>query len=114
MEGRKLVSWPPLASAAVGPNSSTISVRDKLSDKLFLIDSEAEVSLLPSTTANQARGDSSQPLTAVNGSKVKPYGQRTVVIQLHGHSFSWEFTITDNNCYLLGADFLRANSQSQT
>ena len=95
MEGRKLDSQPLLASAAVGPNSSTISVRDKLSGNLFLIDSRAEVSLLPHTAADRTRSDSGRPLTAVNGSKVKSYGQHTVTVQLHGHSFSWEFTIAD-------------------
>ena len=110
MEGRKLDSQPLLASAAVGPNSSTISVRDKLSGNLFLIDSRAEVSLLPHTAADRTRSDSGRPLTAVNGSKVKSYGQHTVTVQLHGHSFSWEFTIADTNCHLLGADFQRANS----
>ena len=110
MEGRKLDSQPPLASAAVGPKTSTSSVCDKLSGNLFLIDSGAEVSLLPPSAANRTRGDSGRPLNAVNSSKVKSYGQRTVTVQLHGHSFSWEFTIADTNCHLLGADYLRANS----
>ena len=81
MESGKLDSRLPFASVAVGPNSSTISVRDKLSGNLFLIDSRAEVSLLPPTAADRTRGDSGQPLTAVNGSKVKSYGQRTITVQ---------------------------------
>ena len=33
-----------------------------------------------------------------------------MTVQLHGYSFDWEFTVADTNCYLLGADFLRAHS----
>ena len=65
---------------AVGPSTSTISVRDKLSGNLFLIDSGAEVSL--PTAADQSQGDRGRPLTAVNGSTVKSYGQCTVTVQL--------------------------------
>ena len=106
MESGKLESRSLLASAVAGPNLSSISVRDKLSSKLFLIDSRDEVSLLPPTAADRAQGDSGRPLTTINDSKVRSYGQRTVTVQLHGYSF----TIADTKCYLLGADFLRAHS----
>ena len=112
MEGGKLDSRSPLTSAATGTRLSSIAVRDKLSNKLFLIDSGADLSLLPPTDADRVRGadQSGRPLMAVNGSKVTSYGRKTVTVQLHGYSFDWEFTIADTNCYLLGADFLRAHS----
>ena len=75
VESGKLESRSPLASAAAGPSLSSISVRDKLSNKLFPNDSGADVSLLPPTAADRARGDSGKPLTAVNGSKVRSYRQ---------------------------------------
>ena len=112
MEGGKLASRPLQTSAAAGPHLSSIAVRDKLSDKLFLIDSGADLSLLPPTDADRARGavHDGRPLMAVNGSKVNSYGRKKVTVQLHGYSFDWEFTIADTHCRLLGADFLRAHS----
>ena len=70
MEGGKLESRLPLASAAAGQNPSPISVCDKLSGSLFLIDSGAEVSLLPPTAADRTQGDRGKPLTAVNSSEI--------------------------------------------
>ena len=83
---------------------------NKLSGKHFLIDSGAEVSILPPMVACQMRGCSTKPLTAVNSSIVKSYGSRGVNIQLHGHAFKWQLTIADTNCHLLGADTLQAHS----
>ena len=89
MEGGKLDSRSPLTSAATGTRLSSIAVRDKLSNKLFLIDSGADLSLLPPTDADRIRGadNSGHPLMAVNGSKVTSYGRKTVTVQMSSNNF---------------------------
>ena len=114
MVSGKLTSRPLLkactAATAAGSKSSTISFRDKLTNKFFLIDSGAEVSLTIPTAADKAKGYNQSPLTAINGSKVNIYGTKTMNIQFAGHIFKWKFVIADTNSNLIGADFLREQS----
>ena len=69
MVSRKLASQPPLnahaAMAAASSKSSTISVRDKLTNNLFLIDSGDKGSLIVPTAANKVKGSNKKPLTTV-------------------------------------------------
>ena len=75
---------------------------DEISGRQFLVDTGAEISVLPATRLDKRTGPSGPVLLAANGSSIKTYGTCTLSI--------WVFTIADVSCPLLGADFLRSNS----
>ena len=84
-------------------------VTDRRTGVRFLVDTGAEVSVLPTSRHDRTRhhSPSSPPLTAVNGSAIKTYGQRCMNIDLGlRRSFSWLFLIADVSHAILGADFL--------
>jgi len=81
-------------------------IYDKLTNTKFLIDSGAEVSVIP---PNQKRSLIPGELTfyAANGSRIKTYGEKLIQLDLGlRRSFCWSFTIADVQYPVLGADFL--------
>ena len=82
---------------------------DKLSGRQFLVDTGAEVSVLPATGLDTL-GQSGPSLKAANGSAIKTYGVRTIQLRLASRQYEWNFIIADVARPLLGADFLHANS----
>ena len=84
-------------------------VTDRRMGVRFLVDTGAEVSVLPTSRQDRTRhhSPSSPPLTAVNGSSIKTFGQRCMNIDLGlRRSFSWLFIVADVSHAILGADFL--------
>ena len=84
-------------------------VTDRRTGVRFLVDTGAEVSVLPTSRHDRTRhhSPSSPPLTAVNGSSIKTFGQRCMNIDLGlRRSFSWLFIVADVSHAILGADFL--------
>ena len=93
--------------AATGTSSGTISIKDTISGKLFLVDSGADECVFP---AGQA--DLSLPrlvdLVAANGSNIKTFGKRRIRVAFSGgHSLVHSFWIATVNRPILGADFFR-------
>ena len=93
-----------------GRNESLLFAWDSHSGRRFLIDTGAEVSVLPATGLDTRTGQSGSSLKAANGSSIKTYGVRTTTLRLATRQYKWEFIIADVARPLLGADFLRANS----
>lgn len=85
----------------------TLYLLEHHSNSRFLVDSGAEVSLLPPTPADRAGQRQGPPLTAANGSTIRSFGTRTEQLQFQGQTFSWTFVVADVPCAILGADFLR-------
>ncbi|VUZ57382.1 unnamed protein product, partial [Hymenolepis diminuta] len=71
----------------------------------YLIDSGAEIFVLPPNFAEQTSSDHSLILTPANMSPVKIYGQKSVTLDrgLHG-TFCWIFIISDVSKPITGAD----------
>ena len=84
-------------------------VHDKLTNTRFLVDSGADVSLLPATAADRAHRGQAPPLAAANGSPIQSYGKKTVQLQLRDKQFAADFIIADVPAAILGADFLRSH-----
>ena len=80
---------------------------DHVSNTRFLVDSGAEVSLFPASTADKARGPHGPALIAANGSPIESYGTKQINISVKGRFFSWKFIICDISQGIIGADFLR-------
>ena len=73
-----------------------------------LVDTEACVSIIPASSAQQQFPDfkTSLTLTADNGTSSPTYGTTTRTIQLNGCAYEWKFTFAQTSVPLLGADFL--------
>lgn len=74
----------------------------------FLIDTGADVSILPS---KQFRADSTsaiQKLVSANGQEISTSGTRSISFRLAGSPklFSWRFILADTQRAILGSDFL--------
>ena len=96
--GRSLI-----VASVTGLNNSLLFAWDKLSRRQFLVDTGAEVSVLPATGLDTRIGGS-------HGSSIKTYGVHTIQLRLASRQYDWNFTIADVARPLLGADFLHANS----
>ena len=75
----------------------------------YLIDTGAEVSVLPPRSEDRDRSPiNNMQLQAANGTAIRTFGQRSVAVELGlAKSFEWSFTIADVSKQILGADFLR-------
>ncbi|XP_064470512.1 uncharacterized protein LOC135385212 [Ornithodoros turicata] len=95
--------------ATNGPSSQSsrlFCIRDKTSARRFLVDTGAEVSVLPAS-GNERRQPPLFHLTAVNGSKIPVYGQRSLTLNLClRRVFRWLFLVAAVSHPILGADFL--------
>lgn len=100
----------PLVAAAAGQSNGLLYLTDSLSKTQFLVDTGAEISVLPATGLDTRTKQLGPPLLAANGSHIQTFGSHTLSLHFASNVYSWEFTIADVTRPLLGADFLRANS----
>ena len=102
----------PVAVVAGAINSRFLHIQDRASGHSFLIDTGAEVSLVPASPADHCAAVSSThsaPLVAVNGTVIKTYGTHCLPFKFGSKCFQGSFIVADVNQAILGADFLRAN-----
>lgn len=88
-----------------GPRRCLLYVRDASSSLRFLVDTGAEVSLLPASHRDK-RFPSSRTLEATNTSPINTYGERSRTLSLEGkptQRFQWIFLVPQP---IIGADFL--------
>ncbi|ROT64270.1 gag-pol polyprotein [Penaeus vannamei] len=91
-----------------GPRRFLLYVRDASSSLRFLVDTGAEVSLLPASHRDK-RFPSSRTLEAANTSPINTYGERSRTLLLEGEPpqrFQWIFLVADVPQPIIGADFL--------
>ncbi|UYV76640.1 hypothetical protein LAZ67_14001550 [Cordylochernes scorpioides] len=98
---------PPSVGATNGAGlTRRLFITDRRSAYLFLVDTGAEVSVIPPPVKN-AR-PSHRQLFAANGSIIHTYGERHLELHLGlGRLFRWPFIIADVGVSIIGADFLR-------
>ena len=106
MEAGKLASRSSSVQAVAGAGSSTLYVLDTTTNTFLLVDSGAEVSLLPAGQRDRSCPATSPPLVAANGRPIASYARRRSTLLLDGQQFSWSFIIADMPVGVLGADFL--------
>ena len=87
---------------------SLLHVQDAVSGTFFLVDTGAEVSIVPPTGSDRSQ-PSSMNLIAANGSKIKSYGTRQRTLKINNSPYSWRFQVADVHRSILGADFLRVH-----
>ena len=106
------VKRPGQALAATGvPGlvpSRLFYVTDRSCGICFLVDTGAEVSVLPPSHTERKHPHDNLKLQAVNKSRITTYGTRSLTLDLGlRRTFRWIFIIADVEKPILGADFLR-------
>ena len=87
-------------------SSHRLFIKDKISGLKYLVDTGAEVSVLPPSRVS-ARCPSAIQLHAANGTMIKTYGQRLLNVDIGlRRQFPWVFLVADVQQPILGADFL--------
>ena len=97
-------------AATTGGLTSLFFVRDRLSSRNFLVDTSAEISVLPPAGIERRNNTQGPVLLAANGSNIKAYGRRAVTHDLPPGRFQWIFVLAEVSKPILMADFSRANS----
>jgi len=97
-----------MATGVAGlPTSRLFFVNDSNSHLRFLVDTGAEVSVIPPTPIERKQVDSLK-LQAVNDTFISTYGKCSLTLNLGlRRPFRWIFVIADVKHPILGADFLR-------
>ena len=89
------------------PSSRLFFIHDLASGTRFLVDTGAEVSVIP-PSPNDRHHKTKLTLQAVNGSPIPTYGTRSLTLNIGlRRTFRWIFVISDIQNPILGADFLR-------
>lgn len=102
-----------VAVSSVGPNQpSQLLLCDDITGRTFLIDTGAQVSLLPSsrTTTYPNIRNNSPKLQAANGTSIPSYGTLSSKVSFGGRRFSVTFVLADIRRPIIGADFLRRHN----
>ena len=97
---------------ATGHNCGLLFLRDSVSKRQFLIDTGAEVSVLPATGLDTCTRQPGPPLLATNGSSIRTYGMHKLSFHFASNKYQWSFIVINVTRPLLGADFLCSNSTS--
>lgn len=101
---------PTVASAAAGPHKTSLFVLDKASKRRFLVDTGAQVSVIPATWLDRRQRSSNMSLKAANGTSIPTYGVRNITIRLKDRNYEARLIVADVQRPLLGADFLRQHN----
>lgn len=98
-------------SSSNGNSSQFINrlhIYDRKDHTKFLIDTGADLSVLPPTMAERRQTPNKQQrLFAANGTEIKTFGTKRIQVDLGlRRLFIWEFYIADVNIAIIGADFI--------
>ena len=96
------------ATDVTGPNPSRLFyVTDRNSGIQFLIDTGAQVSVIP-PSPKERHSPSALTLQAVNNTSISTYGSRSLTLNLGlRRTFRWVFVVADVTHAILGIDFLQ-------
>ncbi|RUS85737.1 hypothetical protein EGW08_006531 [Elysia chlorotica] len=106
-ETGKRQSGPTVASASAGPRDPQLFITDDNSGRCFLVDTGAQVSVIPATPFDKNAGPSGLPLHAANGTPIQTYGSRNLQLSFNNRLYLAKIIIANVKRPLLGADFFR-------
>lgn len=111
----KLHSRPLAATSVAGlsPQGRLFHIRDRSSPLCFLVDTGAQVSIVPPSHTERATSKGNVRLQAVNGSEIATFGVHSLTPDIGlRRLFPWVFIIADVPQPILGADFLHAGNSA--
>lgn len=87
---------------------SRLYIIEKSSKRDFLIDSGADISVIPPSSKEKRFAPCQFKLFAANGTEIKTYGSKKVILDLGlQRSISWIFIIADVQSPIIGSDLLK-------
>lgn len=93
-------------TASTTRTKKVLSLIDRRSKQSFLIDTGADVSIIPATSLDRSQLSTSS-LHAANGSAIAVYGERSLTVDFNlRRTFRWVFLIANVKQPIIGADFL--------
>lgn len=96
-----------MASSLASPTTHRLFIKDSKNNLTFLIDTGADISVLPCTPSDNRTATPNFNLSAANGSLISTYGIRLLEVNLGlRRSFCHEFVLAEVNRPIIGADFL--------
>ncbi|GBN38220.1 Transposon Ty3-G Gag-Pol polyprotein [Araneus ventricosus] len=96
-----------MAADVKGQNNCRLVIHDRPSGLNFLVDTGADISVVPPSSAELCKPKSLLNLLAANGTKINTYGTRNLSLNIGlRRIFPWSFIIADVSRPILGADFL--------
>ncbi|GFN87764.1 Pol polyprotein [Plakobranchus ocellatus] len=101
---------PTVASTTVGPPDPQLIITDSITGRYFLVETGAQVSVIPPTWHERHFGQRGQALQAANGTTISTFGSRDVKLRFHGTTYEARLIIVDVKRLLLGADFFRRHN----
>lgn len=104
--GKRIGAPVAAAGGAREGKSRRLFVHDRTSAIRFLVDTGADVSVVPAN-ARDRRNKGNFTLFAANNSRIATYGERILRLDLQlRRDFKWPFIIADVSCPIIGTDFL--------
>lgn len=96
------------AESDTGHRSSRLFfVVDRITGTRLLVDTGAELSILPAAAQHRRGGKSISSLIAVNNTAIASYGVQSMTIDIGlRRTYRWLFVVADVRIAILGADFL--------
>lgn len=98
---------PAITVATTGNTGCLLYAYDRNAGRRYLVDSGAEVSVLPASSFNTRALEPGPALEAANGSSITTYGKHLTPLCINGRRYDWNFVVADVSKAILGADFLR-------
>ena len=97
------------ATSATGlPPSRLFYVMDRFTGLRFLVDTSAEISVIPPSRTERKHQQDDFSLQVVNNTAIATYSRRSITLDLGlQRTFRWVFVVADVKNPILGADFLR-------
>lgn len=90
-----------------GTNRNRLILTDRKTGMRFLIDTGADISVIPRSAVKTRPLPSELKLYAANGTPIRTFGEKRITVDLGlRRRFEWDFLVADVTIAILGADFL--------
>ncbi|XP_015604132.1 uncharacterized protein LOC107271987 [Cephus cinctus] len=100
-----------IGSLSDGSTSNLLTISDKFNQLCFLVDTGAEISVLPKMCCKGFSKQTNCKLHAANGTSIKTFGTKSLTLDLGLQKpFRWEFCVADVEQPSIGADFLKSHN----
>jgi len=105
---KKLESKPVEAATGCASTTNRLFVTDITSKLKYLVDSGADISVVPPSNTDKQQRSNTLKLYAANGTAINTYGMKTITLNLGlRRPYCWPFVIADVTKPIIGADLLK-------